>query len=95
MDPAVLFGGLIVKNACLVDTPADYFHSGFHITGHRLTCEGRSIQSRCSLDNLAIQREHAHRVLRLSYPLDIYLVRVNLFQFSVPFYIRIVRTNVH
>ena len=90
----ILFSGLNGQDTCLVDAPADYFHPRFHVTGHGFAGESRCIQSGRAFDDPTIQRHPFTRLYYNRIP-DVYFFRINLFKFSIPFYICIVRANVH
>ena len=82
------------ETTCLVDAPADYFHPRFHVTGHGFAGESRCIQSGRAFDDFTIQRHPFTRLYYNRIP-DVYFFRIDLFKFSIPFYICIVRANVH
>ena len=86
--------GLDGQNSGLIDTAADNLHSRFHLAGHGLASEGRSVQCRKSFDDLTVQRDAFSRLYNNGIS-NLNLIRVNLNQFPVFFDVGIVRADIH
>lgn len=85
-----------VQNIFPTDAPtaADNLHSRFHLAGHGLASEGRSVQCRKSFDDLTVQRDAFSRLYNNGIS-NLNLIRVNLNQFPVFFDVGIVRADIH
>ena len=83
-----------MEQACHIDTARDDLIPGFDLAGQALACERGGVQRRFTLNHHTVNRNFFARLYHNN-GADPHFVRVHLLQFSIPFDIGIIRTDVH